>query len=57
MKWLGEMENKADGWEKDLSPFNYKLNKCDKYSLDDIANNDLKMSELANKFRTLWRDS
>lgn len=56
LKWLGEMENKADGWEKDLSPYKYKINKRDKYSLDDIANHDLKMPALAKELRRTWRN-
>ena len=44
--WLGEREDEVDKWEADPTP-------C-KYRLDDIANEDLKMSELARKLRDSW---
>ena len=43
--WLGERENDVDEWEVG-SPWKYKL--------DEIANKDLEVEELAKHFRSLW---
>ncbi len=43
--WLGERENQVDEWE---------VNSLWKFKLDEIANNDLGMVELAKCFRSLW---
>ena len=45
--WLGEREDDADKLEADSSLW--------KYILDDVANKDLKMVELANKMRDSWQ--
>ena len=44
--WLGERENQVDEWEVDPPP---------DYRLDEIANKDLGMEELAKHFRSLWQ--
>jgi len=43
--WLGERENQVDEWE---------VGSLWKYKLDEIANKDLGMEELAKYFRSLW---
>ena len=47
LAWLGERENDADRWEVDSSPV--------KPQLDQIANENLRMIDLAKKLRKLWQ--
>ena len=44
--WLGKTEDEVDKLEAEPNPF--------KYRLDDIANNDLNMKELAKELRNSW---
>ena len=47
--WLGEREDVVDNWEVDPSPV--------QSALDHIANEHLKMSELAKRLHVSWREA
>lgn len=46
LAWLGEREDEADKWEADPTPV--------KPLLDQIANDHMKMADLAQELRRLW---